>query len=532
MLEKAINKNYLIFIFFVLSFLIYARTINYGFVWDDERIHLSANKQLMEGDIKSFWEQPYSGMYIPVTYSTWIIIKNIFEDNYQLSPGVFHLLNVITHSINCILLFRLLLILFKDQRQAFLGSLIFLAHPMQVESVAWISEFRGLYSSMFSFLALLTMFRYMEKEKVFSSFSFLLSKHFFLSTAFFVSALLAKPSAIVLPFVAGILVWCFYNKKFVPVVKSLLVWGVLIVPIIVITRHSQAQELISGNSSILQKLWIAGDSLFFYFQKLLIPYPLVACYGYTPTFILNEKLIYFSTAICILLFVILFIKRKSIPVLFSAFAIIFICLLPVLGLIPFEYQKHSNVADHYIYFAMLGFVLLVPAILIYLKKIKYSDYVVVFVLLLYLFLNIKQTATWKNEFTVWDHTISHYQNSPNVFYNRGVEYSKMRKFPEAIGDYSQCLLLQNNYLDALFNRANAYENLNDLNSAFIDYNTYLTIDSTDGAVYYKRANLFYKTGDIKSALKDIKQAEQFSFPVSAKFKEKLRQEIEKKSEAL
>lgn len=527
MLTKAINKNYLIFILFALSFVLYVRTINYDFVWDDERIHLSANKQLMEGDIKSFWEQPYSGMYIPVTYSTWSIIKNVFTDKNKLFPKVFHLVNVITHSINCILLFQLLIILFKEQTQAFFGSLIFLLHPMQVESVAWISEFRGLYSALFSFLALLTLFRYLEKEKMFSAFKFLGTKHFLFSTAFFVLALLAKPSAIVLPFVAGVLVWCFYRDKFISVLKSLTVWILFIVPVILITYYSQTNELVFGKIQILQRIVIAGDSLFFYFQKFLIPYPLVACYGFTPEYILNEKIIYFTTAICISLFLFLFIKRRAYPMLFSSFTIIFICFLPVLGLVPFEYQKHSNVADRYIYFAIVGFIMLVPLFANYIKKIKYSNYLIGLVFFLYLIVNIKQTATWKNEFTVWDNTLSHYQNSPNVYYNRGVEYSKMGKFPEAINDYSHSLLLQNNYLDALFNRANAYENVGDINSAFIDYNTYLTIDSTDGSVYYKRANLFYKSGNINASMSDVRKAEQLNFPVSTKFKKKLQHEIAK-----
>src|ERR1035437_5039967 len=278
MLTKAINKNYLIFILIALSFALYARTINYGFVWDDERIHLSANKQLMESDIKSFWEKPYSGMYIPITYSTWTIIKNVFSDKDKLSPKIFHLLNVSTHTVNCILLFQLLLLLFKDQTKAFFGSLVFLLHPMQVESVAWISAFRGLYSALFSFLALLTLFRYLGKEKIFSAFSFIRSRHFIVATTFFVLALLSKPSAIVLPFVTGVLVWCFYNEKFTAVIKVLIAWLLFIVPIILITQYSQANEIFSENISIAQRILVSGDSLFFYFQKLIVPYPLAACY--------------------------------------------------------------------------------------------------------------------------------------------------------------------------------------------------------------------------------------------------------------
>jgi tetratricopeptide (TPR) repeat protein len=517
MANKAINRKYLMIILFVLSLVVYARTINYGFVWDDERIHLTNNEQLMKGNVKSFWEKPYSGMYIPMSYTAWTIIKNSSDSKKQLSPKVFHLLNIIMHSINCILIFQLLVLLFKNQTQAFFGSLLFMLHPMQVESVAWISEFRGLFSAFFCLLSLISIFNYSEKNSI-KVRSFIISKNFIIATILFVFALLAKPSAIVLPFVAVVLGWCFYRINFTSSIKVLSLWLILIIPIIIITKNSQPNELIYTNISLWQRFFIAGDSLFFYLQKLIFPYPLAACYGYTPEIISTNQSIYITTIICFLLTIILFIKRKSNPILFSGFLIIFICLLPVLGFIPFEYQEHSNVADRYIYFAMIGAALFIPVISNSIEKNNYLKYIGGSVLLIFLILNIRQTNTWKNEFSVWDNTLQHYQNSPKVYYNRGVEYSKMGKYDDAITDYTQCLSIQKDYRDALFNRANAYENVNNIQAAFTDYSTYLSIDSTDGSVYYKRSHLYYKEGNINAALNDVKKAAYYNFPVNSKFK--------------
>ncbi|MES2285862.1 MAG: tetratricopeptide repeat protein [Bacteroidota bacterium] len=522
-MNKPVNRKYLIGILLALSFILYARTINYGFVWDDERIHLSNNQQLIKGDLKSFWLKPYSGMYIPVTYSTWGFINTISDPNKKISPKTFHALNVLVHSINCILVFYLLLILFKNQSHAFFGSLLFLLHPMQVESVAWISEFRGLYSAFFSLLSLLSIFRYLEKNTIIESRSFIASKHFIIASVLFALALLSKPSAVVLPFVISILVWRFYKDKFKSLQKGLSLWVLLIIPILLITRNAQPGELVYDSVSFWQRFFIAGHSLFFYLYKLIVPYPLAACYGYTPELILSDKLIYLSTIFLIFIAVLVFAKRKSQPLLFSGFAIITVCVLPVLGLIPFEYQKHSTVADRYIYFGMLGITLFVPLIANIIKKYNWLKYIFGIVVLIYLVLNIKQTNTWKNEFSIWDNTIRHYQNSPKVYYNRGVEYSRLGKFNEAINDYTQCLALQSDYRDALFNRANAYENINNNTAAFTDYTTYLLIDSTDGSVYFKRAYLNYKTGNIQAALRDAEKAERLNFRVGGKFKRMLQE---------
>jgi len=520
-MDKAIDRKYLIAILFVLSFILYARTLNYGFVWDDERIHLTNNQQLMNDDIKSFWTQSYSGMYIPITYTTWTFVKNVSIRSKELSPKLFHLLNVVTHSINGVLIFLLLSILFRSRTQAFWGSMFFLMHPLQVESVAWISEFRGLCSVFFSLLSLISIFRYLEKNTVVTFRSFVFSKQFIITSILFVLALLSKPSAVVLPFIAIVFVWCFYREHFKYISKGLSVWLLFVIPVLLITKYSQTNEFIYASISFWQRFFIAGNSLFFYLCKLIFPYPLAACYGYTPELITSNNFIYFSTFFCCVLAIILFIKRKSNPILFSSFAIITISVLPILGLISFEYQKHSTVADHYMYLGILGAVLLIPLIAESIKKHSYLKCISVGVLIVYLVLNIQQTSTWKNEFTVWDNTLVHYQNSPNVYYNRGVEYSKMGNFGAAINDYSQCLLLQKNYRDALFNRANAYENLNNISGAFADYNTYLSIDSTDGSVYYKRAYLNYKTGNINGAITDVEKAERLGFFVGSKFKKVL-----------
>ncbi len=521
------NRKYLVGLLFVLSFLLYSRTINYKFVWDDERIHLSQNEQLIRGKIKSFWEKPYSGMYIPASYTTWAIVKSIATSKKELSPKAFHLLNILTHSINCILVFLLLLTLFKHQANALWGALLFMLHPLQVESVAWISEFRGLYSTLFSLAALLTVFKHLEKKDIISLRNLALSKNFLLATILFGLALLSKPSAVVLPFVAGILTWCFYKEKFKPVLISLSLWILMILPVWIITKQAQPNEMIYTSIAIWQRAFIAGDTLFFYFSKLLVPYPLVACYGYTPQILTGSAFIYLSTAIYSVASVLLFIKRNQYPLLFGGFAIITVCILPVSGLIPFEYQKHSTVADRYMYFAMLGAASWIPYITAIATKRTWVKYAGMGILLTYLTLNIKQTSSWQNEFAVWDNTLRYNQNSHQVYYNRGVEYSKMRKYNEAISDYTQCLLLQPSYLDALFNRANAYENINNPAAAFSDYNTYLSINATDGSVYFKRAYLNYRTGNISAAAIDAQKAEQFGFPVGNKFKKILDESLNK-----
>lgn len=511
---QTLHKKHLACILFALSVLLFSRTIRYESVWDDTRVHFNTSNQLkMNKDLSAFWKDR-SGMYIPLTYSSWAIVKKIASpENFD--PLPFHLLNVLTHSMNGVLLFYLLLLLFKNNTAAFWGSIIFLIHPLQVESVAWISEFRGMYSTFFSLLSLLFYFKELDKNTTEHATSFVRSKNYLLAFVFYTLALLAKPSGIILPFLILLLCWRYYSSTFKNTLKALWLWLIpaAVVIFLLLTKNQESDV------SIIQRLLIAGYSLFFYIQKIILPYPLAACYGYTPAVVTSNSFTYVAALLSLALLIFIVFKRNEFRDLFTTILLIFICLLPVLGLIPFAYQAHSTVADRYAYMAVIGTAFLIPPIMNFVsgKPLLQSAFIVI--PLLFFFLTIKQTPTWKNEFALWDHTLKFYNNSSTVYYDRGVQYSIKGDFTAAISDYSKALELQPDNLNALFNRANAFENTNNMDSAFQDYETYLTFDKKDGSVYYKRAVLFYKKGKLDAALDDLQRSEELGFPVNRKFKE-------------
>jgi hypothetical protein len=511
MLQR-IDKKYLACMLFFLSILFFIRTKQYDAVWDDERGHFTpALQSQMDHDIPAFWKD-HSGMYIPLTYSTWALVKRLTTPQ-AFEPAPFHLLNVFTHSINGVLLFYLLILLFKNNTTAFFASVIFLIHPLQVESVAWISEFRGLYSTFFCLLSLLVFFTSLKKKQPANFKTLVFYKGFLLAFLFFILALLAKPSGIVLPFIILILTWRFYKEKTVLIGKGLLLWLIPACSIIFLLLVKNPE----GTVSFFQRFLIAGYSLVFYFQKIIVPYPLVACYGYTPELITANAFSVVALSISIGIFIVLIYKRHVVPDLFAGFLIIFICVLPVLGMIPFEYQKHASVADRYMYMAFIGVALFVSALGKYAHHHSFIKLLSAAVLIFFMILTVKQTSTWKNEFTLWDHTLTFYNNSSTVYYNRGVQYTLQKDFKRSLADYSHALELDPNNLDALFNRANAYENLGDIPSAFNDYNTYLKKEK-DGEVYYKRSYLYLKSGDLNSAFDDLQRAEEMHYPIDPKYK--------------
>lgn len=512
---QTIHKKYLACILFAVAVLFFFRTVSFEAVWDDERGYFTpGNQYIMMNNTAAFWKFS-PGMYIPLSYTTWALVKKNFSP-FSFDTAAFHLLNVLTHGSNGVLLFFLLLLLFKDRMAAFFGSLLFLIHPVQVESVAWISEFRGLYSTFFCLLSLFIFFKPLENPSITS---FYLKKNYWFAFIFYSLALLAKPSAIVLPLLIVVLSWRFYNNKLTTILKSLWIW---LIPAAFILFSLLAKNP-ADPVSIGQRFLTAGFTLIFYFQKILLPYPLVACYGYTPVIVSQMAISYAAVILSPGILIFLFLKRKYFPDLYVSILIVFISVLPVLGLIPFFYQTYSTVADRYLYLAMVGSSVFVASAVSHTEKYKLLKWSGILIFLLFAFSTIKQIPVWKNEFALWDHNLKHYQNSATVYYNRGVQYSLKGNFSKALADYDQALRRDPNYLDALFNRANTYENMNEPEKAMLDYNRYILQDAKNGSVYYKRSYLFFKAGKQDEALDDLQRAEELGFSVDRRYKERLLQ---------
>lgn len=521
---KPIHKKYLVVLLFVLSFLIYGRTINYGFLWDDQRSHLDAHKELMNGDIQSLWSKPYDGMYIPVSYTTWYALKTIAWNDAvkQLSPKPFHFANVLTHSLNCVLLFFILFLLLKNPYASFVGSLLFAFHPMQVESVAWISEFRGLYSCFFSFASIYLLLKHISMAPVSKLKDLLFSRSFAYSTLLFIFALLAKPSAIVLPIIMLLLIWCFYSLSFRTALKAMALWLLLVIPIAFLTSSSQTNELMNFIVPLPSRIFVFCYSAWFYITKITMPLKLVPSYGITPQVILEDSWLYIYAAIIIGMSIILFSKRESLRYFFTGYYIVLVSILPVSGLVSFYFQRYSNVADRYVYFALFGLALVFAYLWNATKEKKYVRYILSLFLICCVTLTIKQTPVWKNEFSLWDHSMKNYPEQYMASYNRAVLFGKQGKLEEAIADYTIALKFNKKDKNSYVNRANAFAQKNKYNDALSDYSEAIKLDEKDGSIYYNRALTNYNIGNYSACPADINKALQLKFPVDPEFMKAVR----------
>lgn len=328
--------------FFVLSALVFGPALSGEFLHWDDSTHILMNQAMHSGDIWQFWIKPYFNLYIPMIYSVWTAVYAVSS-----SPLAFHVLNLFIHAANCGLVFALALRFIPSATWlgALLGALVFCVHPLQAESVAWISGARDALSVTFALaaLALVTDPLHGRDRRILAWASVL-----------FLLGLFCKPTVAALPVAFACLpwVWRFVDRRRVLV---MLAWAIPSAILLAVNMKVQ-----SGDTAALLKSvdwwWrpvIALDAIGFYLGKFIWPWRVASDYGRIPRDVVQFGWYIWPVAGVLGLALVLSMVR-ALRVGWFYFAFFVVGLGAVLGLVPFMAQSQSTVADRYAYVPMIA----------------------------------------------------------------------------------------------------------------------------------------------------------------------------------
>jgi len=203
----------------------------------------------------------------------------------------------------------------------------------------------------------------------------------------------------------------------------------------------------------------APASLAFYLQKLVFPHGLAFEYGWRPMLMLQKSWFYAIAAIPLLLAAILLIGRRRWPWMGAAALIFLAALLPVLGFVPFMYQVHSTVADHYLYVAMLGPALAVAWALSRVSRSRWTTAAAIsgVVLLILAALSVSQLSHWRDEESVLQRTLAINPCSALAQNNLGQVYARRREIDRAEQAFRAAANCNPDFIPALMNLVRVYE---------------------------------------------------------------------------
>lgn len=433
----------------VLVLLVFGRSLGFGFTsWDDD-VHLTANPRLGPSwpAAAGFWTAPYSGLYVPLTYTVLCAEAALSQrlTGAALDPAVFHAGCVLLHALAAILVFLLLRRLVRADGPALAGAALWAVHPVQVESVAWVSETRGLLAGVLGLVAILEYLRERERGGM--------AGHA-VATVCFVLALLAKPAALVIPPLAAALVTAQDGRVDPRAWRPLVPWLVIAAAAALLTKRLQPDTVVIDVTPLAMRPVVALDALAFYLGKVLWPFGLAIDYGRSPSFLLARP--WFGGAwiaggaVAGLVAAVRPLRRRlGLPL-----ALFVLALAPVLGLVPFGYQYTSTVADRYLYLAMLGPALLASRALAA-RPSRAAMIGAAAVVVALAILSFRQAGTWRSNDTLYRHALAVNPGSLHANNNLGLLALAAGDADTALTRFDAALATRDDYVPAWINRAKA-----------------------------------------------------------------------------
>ena len=313
-----------------------------GWLWDDER-EVTANRILKApGALAAAWAGRAGPDYFPLKTSVqWLEWRA-----WGARPAGYHALSLALHLASALLVWRLLRRL--GARWAWLGGALFAVHPLGVESVAWAAELKNTLSLPFFLLALAAWLDWDEAYR---------PSAYARALFFFLAALLAKSSVIMLPAVLLLFAWWKRGRIGArDLAGAAPFFGVSLVLGLVTLRfqhHVAIGGWVIAGGSAAERLVRAALSLGFYLQKSVVPAALSPLYA--PD-VVSATLLHFLPFLALLALASLCWVRRATWGRHGLLALGFFIfnLLPVIGLADMSYMRYSWVADHFAYLAVIG----------------------------------------------------------------------------------------------------------------------------------------------------------------------------------
>jgi protein O-mannosyl-transferase len=354
---------------------VYWPAVHADFIWDDDDI-LTANPLISApGGLRLIWA---GGKF----YDYWPLTLTSFWCEWRLwGPDAtgYHVTNILLHAAAAVLLWRVLRHL--GIPAAWLAALIFAIHPINVQSVAWITERKNTLSLFFFGLALLAYLRSEKLRVGQSKVPSLKSKvrdpqpsalnpqrvWYALSFVAFVLALLSKTSVVMLPVVLLLCTWwlgrpCGRSLAWADVRRTVPFFAVALV-LALVTIYFQYQHSIGtdvvATGGFRARLVGAGMAVWFYLARIIFPrHPMFVYprWNFSPDIAVN----YLPAALLLGAWMLCWwYRNRWARPLFFALSYFLLMLFPVLGFFRIYFQKYSFVADHWLYPAMIGIIALI-----------------------------------------------------------------------------------------------------------------------------------------------------------------------------
>lgn len=467
---------FLIITLFIVSFGIYANSLQGDFLVDDittiqkdERIH----------DLGLYLSDHFKLTHNILNEVIRAFIWHLGKDN----PFFYHLFNVLVNAACVVLVFVLCQTLFVNKTLSVLSSLIFAVHPIHTEVVSWISGGAYALSSLFF---MLTFIFYIKSYR-----SFL---NLILTVISFVICFFVGNSVVVLP-ILFIIYDLFFREKN-PQDKAMIRFRVIFLTSMIILSGLVAAYFFINQNKFMHMIFyyrgfkylvVIAKAFVYYLKILYLPYQrgLYHPFAFNTTRIQDlSPALFLSLSLLIGIIISFFKCRRKIPPI--SFGIGFFCVtyLPYSNIIPIA----NIISERYLYLPSAGFSIIMAALFlkaweIINKKQNHRLFfrrlaLIALVLFIgsYSILTLKQNYEYHDIITYWRSNINNFPDGYTVYNNLAGTYYVMGNIKNAIAYCRVNLMVNPNQPHVWYNLGKVLEKSGDIKQATMCYENVLKLD--------------------------------------------------------
>ncbi|HET6325932.1 MAG TPA: tetratricopeptide repeat protein [Planctomycetaceae bacterium] len=444
-----------------ITWAVYARVWNFELVTYDDGAYV--NSQVKNGltadGVRWAFVGYHDSNWIPLVWLSMMLNTSLFGS----TPGSYHLVNVVLHTANVLLVFATLTIGTRNVwRSAFVAAL-FTVHPLHVESVAWISERKDVLSMFFGLLSLGAYVLYAQARR---------ARYFVAAFVFFICSLLSKQTFVTLPFLLLLLdFWPLERLTSKPDLQQTrkrekraadrigeserairLDWRLLLekVPFFVVSAAFCVVALFAQSSagayeSLPLKTRCLNAVVVYlgYIEKAVVPINLSGFYPH-PRDHLSLTLAGVSFAVLAAVTVFAAVNWRRRPYLLVGWLWYLGTLVPMIGLVQVGGQQ---MADRYSYLPLLGLYIMVAWLVPSLVPARLASWHIVptlgtGVVLVYAAVAWVQVGHWRDSTALYQHMLVATDGNYMAHYLLGNEYLKQNRLNDALGQFREAVQIE------------------------------------------------------------------------------------------
>lgn len=516
---------------------VFAVVSGYDFVNFDDYLYVKNNPHVTTGlTAENIWwafTSIHGGYWIPLTWLSYMLDTQI----YGTAPGGYHLTNVIIHAASVLALLVLLCRTTGDPWKSAFVAALFALHPLQVESVAWITERKDVLCAFFGFIALIFYSEYVTSRKsLFFSFSFFA----------FILGTMSKPMLVTLPVIMMLMDY-WPLARYTPCVRQgslsrdretfaatlrekfwFYTGSIVFSALTIYTQHAGSMTQTLEAHPLELRIANAATSYIKYLGKIFWPVDLAVFYPLPATIPLWQVACSITVLLAVTAAAVRFGRRQ--PSLIVGWLWFLVTLFPVIGLVQVGDQA---MADRFTYLPAIGiFIVVAWGIPELLKAAPYQHILLplgaCLALTACIGLSRQQLTYWRDTLTLFRHAqlvtsanfvtqtrlgfafsekgllpeaIDEFRKAAELSPDNsmahnalGVAYAKSLRYDEAINEFSKALALAPDNLQARTNLGQALVNKDRIDEAILEFRKVLEADPDYTTARLKLAAALAKKG--------------------------------------